>query len=106
MNNTIDQVVHHSAILELDLKSYRAEAAQMRADQAGAPMRPDAGVSDYYFGRDRRLQAISGARFSWPQTQTGQIADSETVVLPAAMHKTAALLRKFTLVMTNYHTRN
>lgn len=35
MNDTIDRVMHHSAILEIDLKRYRAEAAQMRADQAG-----------------------------------------------------------------------
>ena len=49
-------------------------------------MRPDSGVPDYCFGRDRRLAAILGTHIALPQPQTAQIADSATAVLPAAMH--------------------
>ena len=49
-------------------------------------MRPESGAPEDCCDRDRRLQAISEAHFSLPQTQTAQIADSATVVLPAATH--------------------
>lgn len=78
-------------MLELNVKSYCAEAAHQRkhgkrTDKTGDANEADPTMADYEFGRDRRLQAISEACFSLAPTQTDQIADSASVVLPDGVH--------------------
>ena len=75
-------------------------------------MRPESGLLNYCFARDRRLQAISGAHFSLPQRQTAQIADSVTAVLPADVHNAYRIelkgeaMQKNRIDLTNTVTSN
>ncbi len=67
-------------------KPHTSENTASAPIRQGTPMRPDPRMPDYGFGRDRRLQAISEACFSLAPTQTDQIADSASVVLPDGVH--------------------
>ncbi len=75
-------------------------------------MRPESGAPGDCCDRDHRLQAISEAHFSLPQTQMAQIADSVTVVLPADVHNTYRIelkgesMRKNRIDLTNTVTSN
>jgi hypothetical protein len=75
-------------------------------------MSPESGVPEDGCDQDHRLQAISGARFSLPQTQTAQTADSVTVALPVEVHNAYRIelkgesMRKNRIDLTNTVTSN
>ncbi len=75
-------------------------------------MGPESGPPEGCCDRDHRLQAISRTHIPLPQTQTAQIADSVTVVLPVEVHNAYRIelkgesMRKNRIDLTNTVTSN